>query len=93
MLGLADVVHTGGGLGPVPPMLALWSLIALPVAVGVGLVLGAGNATWGEGWVRALLRGFIVDPDRAHQVISSNQNQPFVTIVMKEASCIPSPSH
>jgi choline-sulfatase len=54
VLAIADVVHTGGGLGPVAPLLALWSLIALPIAIGVGLVLGAGNATWGDGWVRGV---------------------------------------
>jgi choline-sulfatase len=54
VLAVADVVHTGGGLGPVAPLLALWSLIALPIAIGVGLVLGAGNATWGDGWVRGV---------------------------------------
>lgn len=55
VLGAVDVVHTGGGVGPVAPLLALWSVIALPVAVPIGLVVGAGNATWGAGWVR---RGF-----------------------------------
>ena len=55
-LGVADVVHTGGGLGPAPPLFALWALIALPIALGVGLVLGAGNATWGHGWVRGGFR-------------------------------------
>ena len=54
VLAVADIAHTGGGLGPVPPLLALWALIAAPVAVGLGLVLGAGNATWGTGWVRGL---------------------------------------
>jgi arylsulfatase A-like enzyme len=52
VLGLVDVAHTGGAVGPV---LALWAVIALPVAFAVGLVLGAGNATWGDAWVR---RGF-----------------------------------
>ena len=56
VLAAADFVHTGGGLGPVPPLAALWSLIALPIAIGVGLVLGAGNATWGAGWVRGVFR-------------------------------------
>lgn len=55
VLAIGDVVHTGGGIGPVAPLVALWALIALPIAVGVGLVLGAGNATWGDRWVR---RGF-----------------------------------
>lgn len=49
ILALADVAHTGGAAGPV---LALWALIALPVALATGVVLGAGNATWGERWVR-----------------------------------------
>jgi arylsulfatase A-like enzyme len=66
-LGIADVVHTGGGPGPVPPLLALWALIALPIAIAVGLVLGAGNASWGAGWVRGGFRRLRDDPalDRA----------------------------
>jgi arylsulfatase A-like enzyme len=56
VLGAADVVHTGEGPGVLPPLLALWSVIALPMALGVGLVLGAGNATWGAGWVRGGFR-------------------------------------
>src|SRR5207237_7300461 len=55
-LGVVDVVHTGGDGHPAPPLLALWALIALPMAVGVGLVLGAGNATWGDRWVRRAFR-------------------------------------
>jgi len=55
-LAAADIVHTGGGFGPVPPLAALWSLITLAIAIGVGLVLGAGNATWGTGWVRGVFR-------------------------------------
>ncbi len=49
VVALADVVHTGGATLAV---LGLWALIALPVAIGVGIVLGAGNATWGDAWVR-----------------------------------------
>lgn len=55
VLGLVDIVHTGGGVGFAPALLGLWSLIALPFALFVGLVLGAGNAQWGAGWIR---RGF-----------------------------------
>jgi arylsulfatase A-like enzyme len=51
VLAIVDVVHTGGA--PLH-VLALWSLLALPPALGVGLVLAAGNATWGNGWVRRL---------------------------------------
>src|SRR6185503_1605127 len=47
----------GGALA----VLGLWALIALPVAIGAGLVLGAGNATWGDGWVRAAFRGLRED--------------------------------
>jgi arylsulfatase A-like enzyme len=56
VLALADVVHTGGGPGAALPLLALWSLIALPAAVAVGLVIGAGNATWGHGWIGGAFR-------------------------------------
>jgi arylsulfatase A-like enzyme len=53
VLGIADVLHTGGAALPV---LGLWSLVCLPIAIGTGLVLAAGNATWGAGWVRGLFR-------------------------------------
>ena len=52
ILAIADVVHTGGA--PLQ-VLALWALLALPLALGTGLVLAAGNATWGAGWLRRLL--------------------------------------
>ena len=49
------------------PVLGLWSLLTLPVAIGTGLVLGAGNATWGTGWVRGCSGGCarIAELDRA----------------------------
>ncbi|HET9991538.1 MAG TPA: sulfatase-like hydrolase/transferase, partial [Kofleriaceae bacterium] len=53
VLALADIAHAHGGA---LALLGLWSLLALPLAFGSGLVLGAGNATWGPGWVRALFR-------------------------------------
>lgn len=56
VLGVADVIHTGGGFGFAPALLGLWALIALPLAIGTGIVLGAGNATWGPGWVRGVFR-------------------------------------
>ena len=67
VLGVADVAHTGGGAGPALPLLALWSLIALPAAAALGVVLGAGNATWGDRWVRGGFRRLRDDPalDRA----------------------------
>jgi len=49
VLAIVDVAHTGGA--PLQ-VLALWSLLALPPAIGAGLVLAAGNATWGHGWLR-----------------------------------------
>lgn len=58
VLGIADVVHTGGA---VLPVLGLWAIVALPMAIGAGLVLGAGNATWGTGWVRGLFRRLRAD--------------------------------
>jgi arylsulfatase A-like enzyme len=55
-LAAVDAAHTGGGSGHLPVLLALWALLALPLAIYAGLVLGAGNATWGPGWVRGLVR-------------------------------------
>ncbi|MBA2543585.1 MAG: hypothetical protein H0V17_28345, partial [Deltaproteobacteria bacterium] len=49
VLAVVDVVHTGGGALAV---LATWALVALPMAIGVGAVLAAGNSMWGVGWVR-----------------------------------------
>jgi choline-sulfatase len=56
VLAAVDAVHTGGGSGHLPALLALWALLALPLGLFAGLVLGAGNATWGAGWVRRLAR-------------------------------------
>jgi choline-sulfatase len=53
-------VHTGGA--PLQ-VLGLWSLLTLPVAIGTGLVLAAGNATWGSGWVRRLFGKFRDDEE------------------------------
>jgi choline-sulfatase len=53
ILAVVDVVHAGGA--PLQ-ILGLWALLAAPVAIGTGLVLAAGNATWGNGWIRALFR-------------------------------------
>jgi arylsulfatase A-like enzyme len=63
VLAAGDVVHTGGGFGPLPPLVALWVVIALPIALAVALVLGAGNATWGDGWVRGVFRRLRDDPE------------------------------
>jgi choline-sulfatase len=71
VLAVADVAHTGGGLGPVAPLLALWSLIAIPVALAVGVVLGAGNATWGDRWVRRLF-GRLRDDDDLDRAVSAS---------------------
>jgi arylsulfatase A-like enzyme len=58
-----DIVHTGGGLAHLPALLGLWALLALPLAIYAGLVLGAGNAMWGPGWVRGFGRRLREDPD------------------------------
>src|SRR5262245_64625285 len=63
VLALADVVHTGGGAGPLLPLFGLWSLIALPIAIGTGLALGAGNAQWGTGFVRRWFRRLRDEPE------------------------------
>src|SRR5437588_11197661 len=50
----------GGGLA----LLGVWSIVVLPLAIGAGLVLGAGNATWGAGWLRGMLRRLREDRER-----------------------------
>jgi choline-sulfatase len=60
VLAIADVVHTGGA--PLQ-VLALWSLLALPPAIGAGLVLAAGNATWGPGWLRGVFARLRDEPE------------------------------
>ena len=53
IIAIVDVAHAHGGA---LALLGLYALVALPIAIGSGLVLGAGNATWGAGWVRGLFR-------------------------------------
>lgn len=60
VLGIVDVVHTGGA--PLH-VLALWALLALPLAIGTGAVLAGGNATWGPGWVQTLFRRLREEPE------------------------------
>jgi choline-sulfatase len=67
VVAFADVIHTGlhasGGVGFIPALLGLWALIVLPIAVAVGIVLGAGNATWGPAWVRGMFRALCDRPE------------------------------
>jgi arylsulfatase A-like enzyme len=60
VLAAVDIVHTRGG--PVA-LLALWALVTLPAALLTGLVLAAGNATWGVGWVRGFFRRLREEPE------------------------------
>ena len=55
IVGLADVLHMGA-FSAAPALLGLWCVVALPLALGLGVLLAAGNATWGAGWVRGLIR-------------------------------------
>ncbi|CAN5677966.1 hypothetical protein BH11MYX1_BH11MYX1_50480 [soil metagenome] len=60
LLAVADRLHAhGGGVA----LFGLWALLALPMAIGTGLVLAAGNATWGVGWVRGLFVRLRADRD------------------------------
>lgn len=61
VLAIGDVIHMGGGGAAIAALLALWSVITAPIAVATGLVLGAGNATWGTGWVRGVFRRLRAD--------------------------------
>ena len=70
LLGLVDVIHTGGGVGFAPALLGLWALITVPYAVFIGLVLGAGNAQWGTGWILRFFRRLVDDNELDRSVYS-----------------------
>ncbi|HEY5934184.1 MAG TPA: sulfatase-like hydrolase/transferase, partial [Kofleriaceae bacterium] len=53
VVAIADLIHAGGGG---LSLFGVWALIALPIALFVGVTLGAGNVTWGPGWVRGVFR-------------------------------------
>ncbi len=55
VMSIVDIVHTGSGAAA-PALLGLWAILALPLGVAVGIVLAAGNATWGAGWISGLFR-------------------------------------
>ncbi|HEU0036876.1 MAG TPA: sulfatase-like hydrolase/transferase [Kofleriaceae bacterium] len=59
VLAIVDVVHTG----VVMPVLGLWALVALPIGLAIGIVLAAGNAQWGTGWVRGVFRKLREEPE------------------------------
>lgn len=70
ILAIVDLIHTGGGVGFVPALFGLWSLLALPFALFVGVVLGAGNAQWGPGWIRRGFARLSEDPELDRSVYS-----------------------
>lgn len=51
LFGLVDLVLSGGFVA-IGPLLALWLGYGLVIGVALGIFLGAGNATWGYGFVR-----------------------------------------
>ncbi len=55
LLALFDIVRSmssGAGAGVVLPLLGMWSMLGLGFGAGLAVVLGAGNATWGCGFLR-----------------------------------------
>jgi len=65
LLSIVDVVHTGGGALAV---LGSWAVIALPMGLGLGAVLAAGNGMWGLGWVRRFCKRLSTDRELDHKV-------------------------
>ena len=53
LLAIVDVIHAGGA--PIA-VAGFWALLAVPLALGSGIVLAGGNAQWGAGWLRRLFR-------------------------------------
>ena len=68
VLSVVDIVHTGAGAAA-PALLGLWAILALPLGFAVGIVLAAGNATWGAGWIRALFRRLREDGELDRTVV------------------------
>ena len=55
LLALFDIVRSvtsGAGAAVALPLLGMWSMLGLFVGLGLAVVLGAGNATWGTGFMR-----------------------------------------
>ncbi|MEO8700687.1 MAG: sulfatase-like hydrolase/transferase [Kofleriaceae bacterium] len=67
VLAIVDIVHTGGG--PLP-LLGLWALVAIPAALGTGVVLAGGNGLWGVGWVRGFFHKLRVQPELDRTVVA-----------------------
>ncbi|MBL9015659.1 MAG: sulfatase-like hydrolase/transferase [Myxococcales bacterium] len=71
VLGLVDVIHTGGGVGFAPALLGLWALLTVPFALFVSAVLGAGNAQWGHGFIRRFVTRLADDPELDRTVFAA----------------------
>lgn len=65
LLAVVDVVHTGGAALAV---LATWAVIALPIAIGLGAVVAAGNAMWGPRWITGFFKKLSTDRELDHKV-------------------------
>ncbi len=65
VLALVDVLHTDGATLAV---LGTWAVIALPMGLGIGAVLAAGNAMWGMGWVFGFFKRLSRDRELDHEV-------------------------
>lgn len=79
VLAILDVMHAGAGAAPI---LGLWALVSLPFALVVGLVLGAGNATWGDGFVRRGMRALRDKPDLDRTIAGAMMASAFVAGVI-----------
>src|SRR5688572_25462732 len=67
ILGGVDVALAAGkadGLGFAPAVLALWGVLGLLVGLGIGVIAGAINATWGDEAIRRGVAGLRADRER-----------------------------
>ena len=65
LLAVVDVVHSGGAALAV---LATWAVVALPIAIGLGAVLAAGNAMWGPRWIAGFFKKLSTDRELDHKI-------------------------
>jgi hypothetical protein len=61
LLSAIDIVHARCDVIAGATLLALWLVLALPIALFAGVVCGAGNASWGAGWMQRFTRNIAED--------------------------------
>jgi arylsulfatase A-like enzyme len=65
-----NAIKSGANLGVLLPLLALWLSLGLGLSAGLTVLLGATNATWGEGFIRRAFAALRDDTELDRSVAS-----------------------